>query len=283
MTLAACAFAALAVVPAAAQKVPDPRPWPHHHVTRRAPVTWQTCVTPDAGGPSPAVAPLAFDGAYLAGPYRVYDDAWQARTCITTTTKPAATGGASLRITTSAPPAADGTVVAYPDIQYGSAYGYTTKGSGLPVRVSRMGHPYLWARAGGYRDRGAIADFDSWFFPTRDTRGHGSAELVIVIRGGAGGGGYLVRAGGREWHLDEWTTCLRESDGECQPGAYWPLVRYVAVHQSHHVRRLPLAQFVRVAEGYGWIPRTDWWGSTAFGWEVWSGGRGLTAQMMVRR
>lgn len=209
--------------------------------------------------------PLA---AHLDGPYRIYNDAWASRECITST-------GPNLRVLTSARPSG-GDVVAYPDIQYGSAYGYATPGSDLPVRLSRMGHPLLSATAAGRASGAWIADFDSWFFRTSDTGRHGTTEMIIVMRYMPGmAHGKLIRIGRTRWWLRDAVTC---NSGLC-----WPLIRYFAARQTRHVRRLPFRAFTRIAEHRGMLPAGDWWGSTSFGFELWSGGRGLAAGMTVLR
>jgi hypothetical protein len=214
---------------------------------------WQTCIA------------LA---AHLDGPYRVYNDAWASRECIRST-------GPNLRVLTRAHPAG-GDVVAYPNIQYGAAYGYTTPGSGLPVRLSRMGRPVFTATASGRSGGHWIADFDSWFFPSRDTSQHGTVEMIIVLRYMPGmARGRLVRIGGVRWWLRDAETC---NSGLC-----WPLIRYFAARQTWRVRRLPMRAFIRIAERRRMLPTRYWWGSTAFGYELWSGGRGLTARMVVQR
>jgi len=206
--------------------------------------------------------------AHLDGPYRVYNDAWASPECISST-------GPNLRVLTRARPAA-GAVVAYPNIQYGAAYGYATPGSGLPARLSRMGHPMFSATAAGQARGSWIADFDSWFFPGPDTHRHGTAEMIIVLRFMRGmAHGRLVRIGRAGWWLREAQTC---NSGLC-----WPLIRYFAARQTRHVQRLPMRSFIRIAEHRRMLPRRDWWGSTAFGFELWSGGRGLTAGMTVQR
>jgi hypothetical protein len=238
-------------------------PKPHHVRHHKTPVAvWRTCVP---GGRS----------ARLAGSYRVYDDSWATRTCIRST-------GASFTVTTTAHPHADN-VVSYPDIQYGSAYGYTTQGSGLPLRLTRIGSPRLSATAGGNARGVWIADFDSWFFPTRNTRGHGTAELTIVLRyPGSVSGWPRVRVDGREYWLEYWITCLRLPSGACSD-VWWPLTSFHAVRKVRRVTGLRLAAFVRVAERRGYLPRSDWWGSTDFGDEIWWGGRRLSGSMRVKR
>ncbi len=217
----------------------------------RKPV-WRTCTPLDAR---------------LVGPYRVYNDAWASRECISST-------GPNLRVLTRAQPSG-GDVVAYPNIQYGAAYGYTTPGSGLPVRLSRMGHPLFTATAAGAARGSWIADFDSWFFSGSDTSSHGTTEMIIVLRYMPGmAHGVLIRIGRVHWWLREAQTC---NSGLC-----WPLIRYFAARQTRHVRHLPMRAFVRIAVHHRMLTASDWWGSTAFGFELWSGGRGLAAAMTVR-
>lgn len=212
--------------------------------------------------------------AHLVGPYRVYDDAFgERRECIRST-------GANFLVETSSAPGPGG-VVAYPAIQYGSAYDYTTKGSGLPKPVSRMYHPLLSDTVTGSARGPWIADYDSWFFPSRNTDRHGTAEMIIVERYPAGlARGSLVRIAGKDYWLRSAYTCTDGADGECT-SAPWPLIRFFAVHQASRAAGLPFRAFVQLAIRRGYLPRSDWWGSTDFGDEIWRGGRGLRNSLNV--
>ncbi len=150
--------------------------------------------------------PSRHEGVVM-GPYWVYDDSWATRTCI----RPE---GVGFKVETNARPD-DDEVVAYPDIRYGSAYGFTTPGSDLPVPISRIGSPLLTATADGNAGGIWIADFDAWFFPTSDVAHHGTAEMVIILRYPAHSmtGGPEVTVDGRKWWLEEWTTCERDPGG----------------------------------------------------------------------
>lgn len=209
----------------------------------------------------------------ISGPYRIYDDSWAARTCI----RPV---GVGFRVETNARPD-DGEVVAYPNIAYGSAYGYTTPGSNLPVRIRRMGRPRMTATADGNAGGVWIADFDSWFFPTSNVAGHGTAEMVIILRYPRGSmtGGREVTIGGRQWWVREWTTCLHAPGRPCTLS--WPLLRFAIARPVRHIT-IPFGSFVNLAVRRGLLPRRDWWGSVSFGFENWSGGRGEYASLRVQ-
>ena len=217
--------------------------------------------------------PSRHEGVVM-GPYWVYDDSWATRTCI----RPE---GVGFKVETNARPD-DDEVVAYPDIRYGSAYGFTTPGSDLPVPISRIGSPLLTATADGNAGGIWIADFDAWFFPTSDVAHHGTAEMVIILRYPAHSmtGGPEVTVDGRKWWLEEWTTCERDPGGKCTLS--WPLIRFAIASRVDHIT-ISFDAFVTAAVRRGLLPGHDWLGSMSFGFENWSGGRGEYASMQVQR
>lgn len=226
--------------------------------------------SPANAAATPAWHTCTRQAALVVGSYRFYNDWWGARTCIRVI------GRKTLIVETST---RSRVVVAYPDIQFGSAYGYTTPGSALPVRISRMGHPLLTGTLGGHARGAWIGDFDSWFFRTSDTSGHGNYEMIIVPRHTSSfmpwHGRRIVGIAGHRYWIGSRETCLR-------PGECWPLIRFVAVRQFDHAR-LPFARFVYLAKRHGYLPRSVWWGSTDLGFENISGGRGETVTFTVHR
>ncbi len=250
------------VTPALASSPPGLPPAPVIRDYSRAPGNGLLCAPPLA--------------AVVTAPFRIYDDSWGTRTCVRVR-------GNSFRVETNARPDG-GEVVAYPDIQFGSAYGYTTPGSGLPrpVRKVRYHPEWVTGTAGGSARGAWIADFDSWFFPSRNVTGHGTAEMVIVLRypRGSMSGGQLVTIGGRRWWVREWITCEHAPHGPCLRS--WPLIRFAAARRVRHAR-IRFGSFVNLAVHRGMLPKSDWWGSLSFGFENWSGGRGETASLRVQR
>ena len=197
------------------------------------------------------------------GQYRVDDGGADGPLCIETTS------GHNLIIQS----AYHGTGIAYPDIRTGRFYSSRDAASRLPVQVADP----TWITL-GLTDRGSapgswLADVDAWFYPTHQIHGHGADELVIVTRSHDWGGACprLLRVSGLLFCADRHLT---GSDG-----LSWPLVVLRLVPERTRVR-IVLGRVLRSLAAWGWLSRSVWLGSIAYGAELGPGaGRGLRLSM----
>ena len=164
-----------------------------------------------------------------------------------------------------------GRVQAYPFTGVGCAYYLCSPHTDLPRRTRGIPkNAWLsWTWRGtspGYWN----ASWDIWF-DTRDqvTTQDNGAELMIWERTMPGyTSGSLVRVGGRRMRFMHWRTC---HNGVC-----WNYIQFRFLRTTHSVHRLPLIPFIRFCARRGLI-RWSWWVTSVHaGYELWSGGRGLT-------
>jgi hypothetical protein len=214
------------------------------------------------------------------GKYRVTDNSWDGKTCMSVT------GPASFRVDTNLG-YWTGNVEAYPDIMFGTHFTSHTPGSYLPLPVrgaqrlplvmTAYAHPPI---APGVWQ----ADFDAWFSPSlKAADQHGTAELVIVTNynPNARKAGRIVVIGRARWWFTEWLTCGRDAAGYCDTPD-WPLMFFRLYHPELRAT-IRLGAFVRDVTDWGYVRRSNWLASAAFGFENWLGGNGEAASLSVAK
>jgi hypothetical protein len=221
--------------------------------------------------------------------------------------------GLNITIDSNAVPV--GPVVAYPSIRFGPFFTDRDPQSGGPWRVTRVGRITLHVASTGHAAGGWQSDADLWFTPKARWTKHGTYEVVIVnySKGRHGRGAFLTRVRGiRYWYLP-WITCQRIASATrtaiargvspllakqpvlasvtpqamatagCDPSVRpWTILLFWKVRQQH-AAALHVGNFVwhALLMGYLRLPRGWWLGATAYGTELWSGGKHLTDAMRV--
>jgi hypothetical protein len=179
--------------------------------------------------------------------------------------------GPGFRILANVPDPAG--LMAYPFTGAGCAYDLCSRGTDLPRRVGREGHAVGSWTWGGTTRGFWNASWDLWF-DRRDqvsTQDNG-AELMIWQRTPPG---YpygqpqqKVFIGGRWMWFMHWTTG--------HAGLHWHYIQFRFTRTTHSVRGLRLWPFIHYAIRHRLI-RWGWWlTSVHAGYELWSGGRGLS-------
>jgi hypothetical protein len=164
----------------------------------------------------------------------------------------------------------DGRVEAFPFTGVGCAYSLCSRNTDLPKRVGRLSHAtssWTWSgNSGGFWN----ASYDLWF-DTRDqvTTQDNGAELMIWLRTPPGyGGGTPVTIGSHRYRFMAWRTH--------HDGISWNYIQFRATSTVHSVSGLRLWPFIHYAT-YHHLIRWGWWlTSVHAGYELWSGGRGLS-------
>jgi hypothetical protein len=163
---------------------------------------------------------------------------------------------------------------AYPFTGVGCAYWLCSHGTDLPRQVSRLPG---WANTSfSWRGNGASgswnASYDIWFDDSRQisTEDDG-AELMIWLKPNTGLNSLYrwVSVGGRHYWFIHWRPCDRA-------GICWNYLQFRFPRMVHGVRWLHLVPFLRFLERQGLI-RPSWWlTSVHAGYEIVSGGKGVT-------
>jgi hypothetical protein len=162
---------------------------------------------------------------------------------------------------------------AFPDIYTGCSWGRCSPGAKLPARVSDLGNPVTtWdttENAGGLW----AASYDMWFDPRPIRTGQAGAEMMIWlnVRGlynAAGEGWPVVRIDGALWYVLTWIT----GNGHQQ----WRYVQFRKYTPRWNVTGLSLKPFYQYMENQGWITPSWYALNVEAGFEIWSGGTGLT-------
>ncbi len=165
--------------------------------------------------------------------------------------------------------------MAYPEIMLGCAWGLCTPGTSLPTRVSALRDPestwYITATARGQWNAG----YDLWFAHRDFTSGQDKgAELMVWLRCTFPPPERkyvrLVRVHGIRYWLEHWTTHNPAT------GIKWRYILFRRFRPATHVRDLKFLPFIRRAERGGLLERHLWLTSIDAGFEIWSGGQGLT-------
>jgi hypothetical protein len=195
------------------------------------------------------------------GEFTVQNDVWGASTtqCIT------ANGNSGFTVSTSA--ANQSSVAAYPSIYKGCHYGVCTSNSGLPMLVSNVTDAnYSWSVGGMVSGNFDVAA-EAWFSPsTNSTNGYnGGAELMMWLnyQGMQPSGSQIatVNIGGATWEV--WYSNIG-----------WNYIAYRRSGASSFSGNL--LDFINDAVSRGYIQRSWYLHDLEAGFEIMSGGQGLT-------
>jgi hypothetical protein len=170
---------------------------------------------------------------------------------------------------TSGPP------TSFPSVFVGSNFGRSTSGSGLPKQVSALSSVqtgWRWSGGGGTHN----AAYDVWFSTGAGGDGgnpSGGYLMVWFQRDGSivplGSPAGTTSIGGKPW---QYWTCGQG----CQNGV--PVISYVPTSGSLNEWSFDLKDFIEHAVSVGSV-RNEWYLTNVFaGFEIWSGGQGLTSE-----
>ncbi|MGD0558499.1 MAG: hypothetical protein ABSA93_26420 [Streptosporangiaceae bacterium] len=164
--------------------------------------------------------------------------------------------------------------LAYPEIFVGCTWGLCSPDSPLPAPLDTLPDPRTsWdtsQRASGTWN----AAYDLWFdqYPMRNGQATG-AEMMIWLNEqdtASSAGWPIVTLDNTRWYLVTWVTSGH--------GKHWRYISFRKVDPTLQVRHLALEPFFKLAESKGWI-RPDWYLlNVEAGFEIWSGGCGLTTR-----
>jgi hypothetical protein len=173
-----------------------------------------------------------------------------------------------------------GGVMSFPYVFTGCSWSICTRDSGLPARASSLRHPRAtWHTTG--RARGQWnASFDLWFGKRRMTTGQATgAELMIWLnaRRLPLDSRRIVWADGVRWYLAHWKARARHGRKR------WNYIQFRRVHPKRGVRNLRLNPFIHRAEHFRLVKRWWWLLNIEAGFEVHSGGKGLSGRRFWAR
>ena len=161
---------------------------------------------------------------------------------------------------------------AYPFTGAGCAYHLCTPRTDLPKQIRRLppsaNTSFSWH---GPAPGNWNASYDIWFdhhdqISTQDN----GAELMIWLRPNPRyRGGVLVHVGKQRYWFRHWRTC--DPARSC-----WNYTQFRFPRVVHGVRQLPLMPFIRFLERRGLVSPSWWLTSVHAGYELVSGGKGLT-------
>lgn len=167
----------------------------------------------------------------------------------------------------------DGAVRAFPFTGVGCAYNLCSRNTDLPKQVSHLPEAanmsWTW-RGGGNAYWNAALDL--WFSKTDQiTSQDNGAEIMVWLHTPPAyvpAPSRLVRLGHRWW----WFTAWRSHHGAIS----WWYVQFRATRTVHGVKQMWMRPFVRYAEARGLLKAAWWLTSVHAGYEMWSGGRGIS-------
>lgn len=165
----------------------------------------------------------------------------------------------------------NGNVRAYPFTGVGCAYDLCSRNTDLPKRVRALpGNANTSWDWRGTTSGEWNASYDLWFDKRNQITGQDNgAELMIWLRTMPGyPAGTLVHISKHWYRFMHWTTC---NDGTC-----WHYIQFRTQSTVHGVHQLWIGPFIRYAEQRGLISPSWWLTSVHAGYELWSGGRGLS-------
>ena len=179
--------------------------------------------------------------------------------------------GNNFTVATSTP--ATGKVLAFPDFLYGCSWGVCSPHRTLPVQIKRDGDPGASVSTAGHPKGEYNAAYDIWLElkPYLSGQPHG-AEIMIWPRETANVGSLR---GQPEVRIDGalyWEIAWRASNSH----GSWNYVQFRKVSQSDSLRGIHLNDFFKAAEARGWASSSWYIQSITAGFEIWSGGQGLT-------
>lgn len=168
---------------------------------------------------------------------------------------------------------------AYPFTGVGCAYSLCSRSTDLPKMVRRLPP---WANTSfswhGPASGDWNASYDIWLDKRNQvTTEDDGAELMIWLRPNPGyRGGQLVRVGRHWFWFMHWRVCDRA-------GICWNYLQFRFTRVVHGVRQLWLVPFLRFCEARGLVSSSWWLTSVHAGYEIVSGGRGLTTTWFSAR
>jgi hypothetical protein len=167
-----------------------------------------------------------------------------------------------------------GGVVAFPYVFTGCSWSICTKDSGLPARASSVRHPRATWHTSGARGRWNAA-FDLWFGKRKMKTGQATgAELMIWLnaRRLPLDSTRIVWVDGVRWYLAHWKARARHGRKR------WNYIQFRRVHPKLGVRNLRLNPFIHRAERFRLVRRRWWLLNIEAGFEVHTGGKGLSGR-----
>jgi hypothetical protein len=168
-----------------------------------------------------------------------------------------------------------GKVGAYPEIFRGCLWTGCSYRSGMPIRVSKIGHPVsTWHTHQGARGDWNAA-YELWFGRHAMTTGQADGAELMIWLNRHGTCCHLirhvptVRIDGHRFYLMHWRPCSRKWR------TCFNYIQFRLVHPTWRVDNLHLAPFIRKAERLKLV--RPWWflENVGAGFEIWKGGRGL--------
>ena len=195
-------------------------------------------------------------GTVRAGAYKVRDDFWHGRVCVTASS-------AGFTVTRTRFPAATNPTYAFPNIFTGCEWGICTPSSGL-----RVGAQEAAGHAPDVREPSAR--------PMRTGQAD-QAELMVWLRARWPHASYaVVKVGGVRYYISHWTA-------NHHTGVTWNYIQFRRVRPVAGVTGLKLAPFIAYAERHGWIKAGSWMDNIEGGFELRAGGEGLAVRRFSAR
>ncbi|HET6876588.1 MAG TPA: hypothetical protein VFH38_03580, partial [Jatrophihabitans sp.] len=172
-------------------------------------------------------------------------------------------------------PRPGGNVTTYPDILRGCIWNICTPNSNIPIRVSRIRHATTsWRIRTSHAPGTWNAAYDIWFGKHRMIQGHADgAELMIFLttHNCCGlNGPQRVNIGHHAFLLQHW----RPYDPDFHVS--WNYIQFRFLQPRTSVHGLNLKRIIEVCVRKGLIRPSWWMENVEAGFEIWSGGRGLT-------
>ena len=166
--------------------------------------------------------------------------------------------------------------VAFPDLQYGCAYGVCSLNSSLPARVNTLGNiRTTWLSsddaAGTWNQ-----SYDIWFNTSGAITGQDNAAEVMIWPNQQGFArprhAPVTWLSGARYYVLHWTAC--------HLGTCWAYVQFRKVRSAANVHHLRLLPFLHLAERMGLLGGRDYLTSVEAGYEIWNHGDGLTTHRL---
>jgi hypothetical protein len=167
-------------------------------------------------------------------------------------------------------------VEAYPDTYAGCWYGLCTAGTVLPAKVSRLTELRVSWDARTVHHGVWNASLDIWLSTKRNAGRHqpNKAEVMVWLKNRKAMGlrSHKLRADGRSWWLATWRT---RHDGRT-----WRYIQFRLIHPASHVVKLNVLKLLNIAARRHLIRRRWYVQDVKAGFEIWSGGKGLSSRYL---
>jgi hypothetical protein len=164
---------------------------------------------------------------------------------------------------------------AFPNAFAGCEISVCSPHSGMPIQVRNIRSlSSTWRFAPAKRWQGDAA-YDIWFDPHARTRGEDvGAEVMIWLdtRNLWMPAGPTVRIDGSQWRVSHWTM-------HSARGRSWRYLRFWRLRKVTSVRNLDLMPFLSYAHRHRHIRASSYLTSVEAGYELWSGGVGMSTQL----